>query len=70
MKVVRVLETILRKALPKTFARLYAAARRLGVESLSARFVANFRQRLPELRDDLGGGNDRECNPRIRPSIA
>jgi len=47
------LETILRKALPRTFARLYGAARKLGVESLSARIVANFRQRLPELRDDL-----------------
>ncbi len=47
------LETILRKALPKTFTRIYAAARRFGVESLSARLVANLRKRLPELRDDL-----------------
>jgi len=47
------LETILRKALPKTFTRLYAVARRLGVESLSTRIVANFWKRLPELRDDL-----------------
>ncbi|HLW70574.1 MAG TPA: DUF445 family protein [Candidatus Binataceae bacterium] len=47
------LETILGKALPKTFARLYAGARRLGLESLSTRLVANLLQRLPELRRDL-----------------
>ena len=47
------LEMILRKALPKTFARLYATARRFGVEELSARIVANLRRRWPELRDDL-----------------
>jgi len=47
------LETILRNALPKTFGRLYAGARRLGVESLSTRLVANMRRRLPELLRDL-----------------
>jgi len=47
------LEMILKKALPKTFARLYATARRFGVEELSARVVANLRKRWPELRDDL-----------------
>jgi uncharacterized membrane-anchored protein YjiN (DUF445 family) len=46
------LQTIFRKALPGTFTRLYGAARKLGVESLSARIVDNFRRRLPELRDD------------------
>jgi uncharacterized membrane-anchored protein YjiN (DUF445 family) len=46
-------EAILRKALPKTFARVYAAARRLGLESLGSRVVDNLRQRLPELHDDL-----------------
>ncbi len=47
------LELILRKSLPRTFARLYGAARKLGVESLSTRIVENLRRRLPELRDDL-----------------
>ncbi len=47
------LELILKKALPKTFARLYATARRFGLEELSARIVANLRRRWPELRDDL-----------------
>ena len=42
------LETILRRALPKTFTRLYTTARRFGVESLSTRIIANLRKRLPE----------------------
>lgn len=46
------LEAILRSALPKTFERLYSTARRLGVESLSARILVNIRRRLPELRED------------------
>ena len=46
------LETIMRKALPKTFTRIYALINKLGAESFSARFVANLRKRLPELRND------------------
>jgi uncharacterized membrane-anchored protein YjiN (DUF445 family) len=46
------LETILRKALPKTFTRIYAVMNRLGAESLSARIAANLRKRLPELQND------------------
>ena len=46
------LETIMRKALPKTFTRIYAVINKLGAESFSARFVANLRKRLPELRND------------------
>src|SRR5208282_1296098 len=46
------LETILRKALPRTFTRIYAVMSRLGAESLSARVAANLRKRLPELQND------------------
>ncbi len=46
------LETVLRKALPKTFTRIYALMNRLGAESLPARIAANLRRRLPELRND------------------
>ncbi|MGO9449639.1 MAG: DUF445 family protein [Candidatus Binataceae bacterium] len=46
------LETMLRKALPKTFTRIYAVMNRLGAESLSARIAANLRRRLPELQND------------------
>ncbi|HUY26936.1 MAG TPA: DUF445 family protein [Candidatus Binataceae bacterium] len=46
------LDAILRKVLPKTFTRIYAALNKVGVRPLSARIVANLRHRLPELRDD------------------
>lgn len=46
------IEALVRRALPRTFARIYEVANRLGVESLSARTLANLRQRLPELRRD------------------
>jgi uncharacterized membrane protein YheB (UPF0754 family) len=46
------LEAALRKALPKTFTRIYALMNRLGAESLPARIAANLRRRLPELQND------------------
>jgi uncharacterized membrane-anchored protein YjiN (DUF445 family) len=46
------LETILGKALPKTFTRIYAVINKLGADSFSERIVANLRKRLPELRND------------------
>jgi uncharacterized membrane-anchored protein YjiN (DUF445 family) len=46
------LEATLRKALPKTFGRIYAIMNRLGAESLTARIVANLKKRLPELQKD------------------
>gem|GEM_PF-503498 len=46
------LEAILRKALPKTFTRIYSLMNRLGAESLASRIAANLRRRLPELRKD------------------
>src|SRR5271156_2146129 len=46
------LETILKRALPKTFTRIYPLIHRLGAESLSARIAVNLRKRLPELRSD------------------
>jgi uncharacterized membrane-anchored protein YjiN (DUF445 family) len=46
------LDAILRKVLPKTFTRIYAALNKVGVRPLSVRIVANLRHRLPELRDD------------------
>jgi uncharacterized membrane-anchored protein YjiN (DUF445 family) len=46
------IEVILRRALPKTFERIYNVANRMGVESLSTRVIENFRKRLPELRHD------------------
>jgi uncharacterized membrane-anchored protein YjiN (DUF445 family) len=45
-------ELILRRALPKTFERIYAIANRMGVESLSTRAITSLRRRLPELRND------------------
>ena len=46
------LDAILRKALPRTFARIYAVMNRFGAQSLNARIAANLRKRLPELRND------------------
>jgi uncharacterized membrane-anchored protein YjiN (DUF445 family) len=46
------LEMMLRKALPKTFTRIYALMNRLGAESLTARIAVNLRKRLPELQND------------------
>src|SRR5215467_6373681 len=46
------LETVLRKALPTTFSRIYAVMHRLGAETLTARIAANLRRRLPELQND------------------
>jgi hypothetical protein len=46
------LDAILRKALPRTFARIYAVMNHFGAQSLNARIAANLRRRLPELRND------------------
>ncbi|HTY55933.1 MAG TPA: DUF445 family protein [Candidatus Binataceae bacterium] len=46
------LETIVRKALPKTFTRIYSVMNKFGADSFSERIVTNLRRRLPELRDD------------------
>ena len=46
------MEAIVRKALPKTFTRIYRVMNKFGVDSFSERIVANLRRRLPELRDD------------------
>jgi len=46
------METIVRKALPKTFTRIYRVMNKFGADSFSERIVANLRKRLPELRDD------------------
>jgi len=46
------LETILRKALPRTFTRIYALMKRFGAESLTARITSNLRKRLPGLQND------------------
>jgi uncharacterized membrane-anchored protein YjiN (DUF445 family) len=46
------LETMLRKALPTTFSRIYAVMHRLGAQTLTARIAANLRSRLPELQND------------------
>ena len=46
------LETMVRKALPTTFARIYALMNRLGAETLTARLATNLRNRLPELKND------------------
>ena len=43
------LDAILRKALPRTFARIYAIMNRFGAQSLNARIATNLRKRLPEL---------------------
>ncbi len=47
-----VLESILKRTLPKTFTRIYAVIHGLGAEALTARIAANLRKRLPELRKD------------------
>lgn len=57
------LDAILRKALPRTFARIYAVMNRLGAQSLNARIAANLRRRLPELK------NDRELLQTIESAI-
>jgi uncharacterized membrane-anchored protein YjiN (DUF445 family) len=46
------LDAILRKALPRTFARIYAVMNRFGAQTLNARIAANLRKRLPQLRND------------------
>ena len=46
------LEAMLKRALPKTFTRIYSLMNRFGAETLSGRIAANLRQRLPELRND------------------
>jgi uncharacterized membrane-anchored protein YjiN (DUF445 family) len=46
------LDAILRKALPRTFARIYAVMNRFGAQTLNARIAANLRKRFPQLRND------------------
>ncbi|HEY6394913.1 MAG TPA: DUF445 family protein [Candidatus Binataceae bacterium] len=46
------LEAFLKKTLPKSFTRLYAALNRIGVRKLSAQIASNLRNRLPQLRND------------------
>ena len=46
------LEAMLKKALPKTFTRIYSVMNRFGAEKLSARIASNLRKRLPQLRND------------------
>lgn len=46
------LETMLKKALPKTFTRIYSMMNRLGADTLSTRIAANLRKKLPQLRND------------------
>jgi uncharacterized membrane-anchored protein YjiN (DUF445 family) len=46
------LEAILKKALPKTFTRIYAVINRFGSQSITSRIAANLRKRLPELQND------------------
>jgi len=46
------LEASLKKALPKTFTRIYAVINRFGSQSITSRIAANLRKRLPELRND------------------
>jgi uncharacterized membrane-anchored protein YjiN (DUF445 family) len=46
------LEAALKRALPKTFTRIYAVVNRLGAGPLTERIAANLRRRLPELRSD------------------
>jgi uncharacterized membrane-anchored protein YjiN (DUF445 family) len=51
-EVVDRLETFLRKALPNSYRRVYAALNRIGVKSISSQVAANLRSRLPQLRND------------------
>jgi uncharacterized membrane-anchored protein YjiN (DUF445 family) len=51
-EVVDRLETFLRKALPNSYRRVYAALNRIGVQSISSQVAANLRSRLPQLRND------------------
>jgi uncharacterized membrane-anchored protein YjiN (DUF445 family) len=46
------LENIIRRALPKTFTRIYGVLHSLGADSMGERIAATLRQRLPALRDD------------------
>jgi uncharacterized membrane-anchored protein YjiN (DUF445 family) len=45
-------EAVLKKALPKTFTRIYSIMNRFGAETLTSRIAANLRRRLPQLRND------------------
>ena len=51
-EVVDRLETFLRKALPNSYRRVYAALNRIGVKSISSQVALNLRTRLPQLRND------------------
>ena len=51
-EVVDRLETFLRKALPNSYRRIYAALNRIGVKSISSQVARNLRIRLPQLRND------------------
>lgn len=51
-EVVDRLEAFLRKALPNSYRRVYAALSRIGVKSISSQVAANLRTRLPQLRND------------------
>ncbi len=51
-EVVDRLETFLRKALPNSYRRIYAALNRIGVQSISSQVASNLRTRLPQLRND------------------
>jgi uncharacterized membrane-anchored protein YjiN (DUF445 family) len=51
-EVVDRLETFLRKALPNSYRRIYAALNRIGVKSISSQVASNLRTRLPQLRND------------------
>jgi uncharacterized membrane-anchored protein YjiN (DUF445 family) len=46
------LEGILKKALPKTFTRIYAVINRFGSRTITSRIAETLRKRLPELRND------------------
>src|SRR5260370_21374584 len=48
------LEAILKKALPKTFTRIYAVINRFGSQSITSRIAPNLRKRVPSLRNDPG----------------
>jgi uncharacterized membrane-anchored protein YjiN (DUF445 family) len=51
-EVVDRLENFLRKALPNSYRRIYAALNRIGVKSISSQLATNLRTRLPQLRND------------------
>jgi uncharacterized membrane-anchored protein YjiN (DUF445 family) len=51
-EVVDRLEAFLRKALPNSYRRIYAALNRIGVKSISSQLATNLRTRLPQLRND------------------